>query len=115
MKLALLGIALALAGCGHSRVVGADGTVELSVSEYRLNPQSIRASAGVVSIMVHNDGILTHNLVVSANGQDVASTKPIPPGASTELDLNLAPGKYLMASTILSDQTLGAYGTLTVS
>jgi hypothetical protein len=108
-------IALALAGCGHTHVVGADRTVQMSIREYRLHPQSIRTSAGVVSILVHNDGVLTHNLVVSVNGQDVAATKPIPPGEWTELDLNLAPGKYLMASTVLSDQTLGAYGTLTVS
>jgi hypothetical protein len=86
----------------------------MSVSEYRLNPQSLRTGAGVLSIVVHNDGILTHNLVVSTNGQTVAGTKPIPPGQTTELDLNLAPGKYSMASTILSDQTLGAYGTLMV-
>jgi Cupredoxin-like domain len=108
-------IALAMSGCGHTRDVGAGQTVHMSVSEYRLNPQSLHTSEGVLSIVVHNDGILTHNLVVSADGVQVAGTKPIPPGSSVELDLNLAPGKYLMASTIQSDQTLGAYGTLTVS
>ena len=35
------------------------------------------------------------------------------PGQSAELFATLAAGKYLMASTILSDQALGAYGTLT--
>jgi Cupredoxin-like domain len=110
-----MALALVLAGCSHTRVLGADRTLHMSIREYRLNPQSIRATPGVVSIVVHNDGVLTHNLAVSANGQQVAATKPIPPGASTELDLNLAPGNYSMASTILSDQTLGAYGTLTVS
>jgi Cupredoxin-like domain len=108
-------LVLALAGCGHTREVHPGQTVDMSVSEYRLNPQSLHTSEGVLSIVVHNDGILTHNLVVSAGGEEVAGTKPIPPGSSAELDLNLAPGKYLMASTIQSDQTLGAYGTLTVS
>jgi hypothetical protein len=44
----------------------------------------------------------------------VAGTQPIAPGQTTELDLDLAPGTYQMASTILSDQALGAFGTLTV-
>jgi len=87
----------------------------MALSEYRLNPQSVRASAGIVSIIVHNYGRLTHNLVVSEGGQTVAGTQPIPPGDSSELDLDLAPGTYLMASTIQSDQTLGAYGTLSVT
>ena len=111
---AILALAPALAGCAHTHRVAADGTVQLAVTEYRLNPESIRAGEGVLSIVVHNYGRLTHNLVVTANGQSVAGTKPIPPGQTTELDLNLAPGTYEMASTILSDEALGAYGTLTV-
>ena len=86
--------------------------VQISVTEYRLNPQSVRAPDGRLSIFVHNNGRLTHNLVVWQGAQSVAGTQPIPPGGSAELDLDLAPGKYLMASTIQSDQTLGAYGTL---
>ncbi len=113
---ALAGLALAtvLAGCGHTRQVGSTRTVQMSVNEYRLNPQSVDASAGVLAIVVHNYGRLTHNLVVSANGQSVAGTTPIAPGQTAELDLDLAPGTYQMASTILSDEALGAYGTLTV-
>jgi hypothetical protein len=64
---------------------------------------------------VHNYGRLTHNLVVSANGQLVDGTKPIAPGQSAELDLSLAAGTYSMASTIQSDQALGESGTLTVT
>lgn len=87
----------------------------MALTEYRLNPQSIDASGGVLAIVVHNYGRLTHDLVVSLNGQNIAGTKPIPPGQTAELDLDLAPGTYQMASTILSDQDLGAYGTLKVS
>lgn len=114
LALAVIALAWTAGGCGRTRSVGSDRTLQISVTEYRLNPQSVRAGYGTLSIFVHNTGRLTHNLVVSENGQSVAGTQPIPPGASAELDLNLAPGKYLMASTIQSDQTLGAYGTLTV-
>ncbi len=118
-KLPLIMASLALAwvggGCSNTRRVGSDRTLQVALSEYRLNPQSASVSAGTVSIFVHNYGRLTHNLVVSMNGQIVDGTKPIPPGDGTELDLSLAPGTYLMSSTILSDQALGEYGTLTVT
>ena len=88
--------------------------MQMAVTEYHLNPESIRANAGVLALVVHNYGRLTHNLAVSDNGQSVAGTGPISPGQTVELDLNLAPGKYQLASTISSDEALGAYGTLTV-
>jgi hypothetical protein len=77
-------------------------------------PQNVHAGPGPLTIFVHNYGRLTHNLVISLDGQTEVSTKPIPPGQTAELDAILTPGKYLMASTILSDQALGAYGTLKV-
>jgi hypothetical protein len=36
------------------------------------------------------------------------------PGQTVDLPVSLTPGKYSIASTIQSDQTLGVYGTLTV-
>jgi hypothetical protein len=110
-----LAVAWVSAGCSHTQRVGTSRTVRMALTEYRLDPQSVQLSgAGTLAIIVHNYGRLTHNLVISANGQSVAGTQPIPPGETVELDLDLAPGKYQMASTILSDQALGAYGTLTV-
>ena len=105
---------VALSSCGHTRVVGASRVVSLVLTEYRLIPQSIRAPEGQLTIYAHNYGRLTHNLSVSLNGLGIATTDPIPPGQTAELIVTLAPGNYLMSSTLLSDRTLGAYGTLTV-
>jgi hypothetical protein len=111
----LAAIAAALvAGCGRTVTVGAGGTLQIAVTEYHLNPQSVRASSGQLTIVVHNYGRLTHNLVISQNGQAVAATQPIAPGQSAALALFMAKGRYTMASTVLSDESLGAYGTLTV-
>jgi hypothetical protein len=113
----IAGVALAAAtvsACGHTAEVGAGRTVRLALTEYRVVPQSIHAIPGVLTILVRNDGRLTHNLTVSQNGNVIGQTTPLAPGASTQLALNLAPGQYLVASTLLSDETLGAYGTLTV-
>jgi hypothetical protein len=106
-------VALLAGGCG--RGVSSGRTLELALTEYRLIPQDMRVHAGQLTIFVHNYGRLTHNLVVSHNGQEQGETKPIPPGQGTELTLALAPGSYVTASTILADQALGQYGTLTVS
>ncbi len=104
----------ALAGCGHTRDVGSDRSVRVALTEYRLNPQDVAVSTGTLTMLIHNYGRLTHNLVVSENGTSIASTRGIPPGGEAELDLSLAPGTYLMTSTIQSDQALGQYGTITV-
>jgi hypothetical protein len=107
--------ALAAAACGHTRVVGAGRTVDIGLTEYRLIPQDVRAGAGVLTLEVHNYGRLTHNLVVTLDGQQQGATPPLAPGDSAGLTLTLRPGTYLMASTLLSDQALGAYGTLKVT
>ncbi len=104
-----------LSGCGSTHTIGASRTLDLAVSEYRLTPASARISQGVVTLVVHNYGILTHNLQVSSGSQVTAATKPIWPGQTAVLALNLAPGKYEMTSSLLSDQALGVYGTLTVT
>ena len=116
LPLAMISIALvaALPGCGRPRTNASDDKLHVALNEYRLNPESARVGPGVVMILVHNYGRLTHNLVVSSNGQTIGATGPLSPGQSAELDLNLAVGRYVMASTILSDEALGAYGTLNV-
>jgi plastocyanin len=107
-------LATGLAACGGSRHLSGGRPLRLALSEYRLHPENVRLDAGTLTIFIHNYGRLTHNVVVSEDGQSVAATKPIAPGQSAELDLSLAPGQYLMTSTILSDEALGQYGTLTV-
>ncbi|HEX3834629.1 MAG TPA: hypothetical protein VHW04_21785 [Solirubrobacteraceae bacterium] len=106
--------ALALAGCGHVARVGPGATLQVALNEYRVTPQDVRAGSGPLTIVVHNDGRLTHDLVITQDGRQTAATEPLAPGQTTDLVTTLAPGRYLMASTILSDQALGAYGTLNV-
>ncbi|MGH2868902.1 MAG: cupredoxin domain-containing protein [Solirubrobacteraceae bacterium] len=112
---ALLPFGALLCACGKTTRVGHDGTLQVALTEYHVAPQDVQARAGTVTIFVHNFGRLNHNLVITYNGLSQASTQPIPPGQTTELIATLAPGKYQMASTVLSDQALGAYGTLEVT
>jgi hypothetical protein len=110
----LLALAACVAACGHTALVGPNRTLHLALTEYRLGPQRVQAPAGELRILVRNNGRLTHNLAVSLNGHLEGSTPPISPGGVAELMLNLRRGTYLMASSMLSDQDLGLYGTLVV-
>jgi hypothetical protein len=115
-KLAPVLLALViLGGCSHTKVVGSSRLVHVALNEYRMDPARIRVSEGALTIYVRNFGRLTHNLVISQTGATTASTTPLFPGNSTELGVDLAPGRYLLASTILSDRTLGIYGSLEVT
>ncbi len=116
LRLAMVAAAIAgtLSGCGSTTVVGSGRTLRVGLTEYRVVPQNVRAEPGRLTIIVENNGRLTHNLAVSRNGTIVGQTAPLPPGALTDLSLTLPPGKYLMYSSMFSDQALGEYGTLTV-
>ena len=108
-------VTMGAAGCGATTTVGGTGALQIAVTEYRITPQAVRAAAaGVLTIVVHNDGRLSHNLVITRGGVVEASTAPIAPGQWTYLEATLTAGRYLMASSLLSDQALGAYGTLDV-
>jgi hypothetical protein len=107
-------VAGAVVGCGSTAHVKPSRSIEVGLTEYRVTPQRIEAPAGQLSIYVRNLGRLTHNLSVTSGTESVETTKPIPPGQSAWLFLVLAPGNYGLASTLFSDQALGAYGTLIV-
>jgi hypothetical protein len=111
----LLTLAGLATGCGRTTQVGSDRTLQVALTEYHVAPQSVRAPSGTLTILVHNYGRMSHDLVISSGGRPAASTQPIAPGVTADLVATLAPGKYLMSSTILSDQALGAYGTLIVT
>jgi hypothetical protein len=108
-------VGLALAACTHQVAVGPSRILHLALSEYRVIPQSVRARAGQLTLLIENDGRLAHDLAVSSRGRIVGQTGPIQPGGSAYLVLDLRSGSYLMTSTLFSDQALGAYGSLRVT
>jgi plastocyanin len=107
-------LAASVAGCGGADVVSTRRTLKIALTEYRLEPQNVRVSAGELTITVRNFGRQTHNLVLARGGLPVDATRPIWPGGTATLKLQVSRGTYLMTSTILSDQVLGTYGTLVV-
>ncbi len=113
--LAWLALGGSLAGCAHGVQIGRGGVLHVALSEYRLGPDQASARAGALTIVARNFGRLTHNLVISSKGQARGTIRPLAPGQTGRVTVSLAPGNYQLASSILSDQALGVYGTLTVT
>jgi hypothetical protein len=124
-RLIALGLAVAagVSGCGGGRTVRIDGhQLALRLDEYRIVPQSVSVPAGRLRIVARNSGILTHNVAVElgyrgAGGSPIilGQVRTLHPGASgASKQLNLRPGRYVLASTVANQADLGMTGTLIV-
>jgi uncharacterized cupredoxin-like copper-binding protein len=120
--LALL-CAAALGGCGGSPdfVTDRDGTLQITLSEYRLQPENIRVRPGRLHIVARNRGQLTHNLEVQSLNRDPGEppysfgrTDTAHPGETVTRSLDLRPGKYRLVCTIANHDDLGQFGELQV-
>jgi plastocyanin len=114
-----------LAGCGGAgeTVVDRDGTLRLTLDEYRIQPEQIEVRAGRVHIVARNRGVLTHNVAVQEYAESEEATPTVygrtrtaHPGqtVTTDEDPNLEPGKYRLACTIANHENLGQFGILYV-
>ena len=115
--------AAALAGCGGAPgfVTDRDGTLQIMLDEYRLEPENIRVRAGRLHIVARNRGQLTHNLEVQSLNRDPGEppysfgrTDTSHPGETVSRTLELRPGKYRLVCTIANHDDLGQYGELQV-
>jgi hypothetical protein len=113
---------LLLAGCGETRPLHVAGhRLALTLEEYRILPQTVSVPPGPLTIVAHNRGILTHNVALERGSLDssereiLADVPTLLPGRSgSRLTQPLAPGRYLLVSTIGNQAVLGMAATLIV-
>lgn len=108
--------ALALSGCGGlgpaAEVRG--GRVEITLDDFLIKPQNVRAPAGELTVVVTNRGRLGHNLRVrDRDGEPVKVTTLLPGDSATET-VTLRPGRYKMLCTVANHEQLGMTGRLVV-
>jgi uncharacterized cupredoxin-like copper-binding protein len=116
--------ALALVGCGSADFVrDRDGTLHLTLDEYRIRPENVKVRAGRLHIVARNAGRLTHNVVIEElerqEGEEpkrFGRTPTAHPGetVSEEGTIVLPPGKYRIACSIANHDDLGQFGELQV-
>ena len=96
-----------------SESTGGGGSVEISETEFALDPSEASSGAGEVTFTVNNEGGIPHNLEVEGEGVEEV-TETIEPGASDEITVELQPGTYELYCSIGDHQEQGMEGELTV-
>jgi uncharacterized cupredoxin-like copper-binding protein len=92
---------------------GGSSAVDLSETEFKIDPADATAKAGSVTFNVSNDGGTVHDLEVEGNGVE-ETTDPIEAGSSDQLTVDLKPGTYDIYCNIGDHRAEGMEGTLTV-
>jgi plastocyanin len=111
--------ALPVAGCEDDappeRV--RDGRVAITLDDFSITPQRIRAEPGRIVFRAVNRGAIGHTLrVIRAHPpqREVAAVKTLLPGASGSATATLRRGRYDLVCILGNHEELGMYGTLTV-
>jgi uncharacterized cupredoxin-like copper-binding protein len=95
----------------------AGSTVTLSLKEYSITPSAITVKAGTpVTFEAHNDGTISHALVISGAGVNL-TTKDLAfqPGTSETISATLAAGRYTFVCPVDGHAAQGMKGTITVT
>jgi len=116
--LAALAVAAALlpAGCADDAALTRvrDARVTVTLDDFSIAPQRLRAAPGRIELEVHNRGAIGHTLRVLRGNREVAGVKTLLPGASGTASGTLERGDYDLVCILGNHEVLGMYGTLTV-
>jgi uncharacterized cupredoxin-like copper-binding protein len=117
--------AVPVVGCGSDLAYthAPDRRVEVRLDEFSITPERIQVTAGRITLVARNGGILTHNLAVvqfkrPKSGEEQKqygpTMKTLFPGQTGTITVALKPGKYRLICTLANHDNLGQYGELKV-
>jgi YVTN family beta-propeller protein len=90
-----------------------DRDVNISLSEWQLQPSRTRVPAGKIRFLSENTGATPHAFRIAGQGIDV-STDDFGPGDSRTINMVLPPGQYQLICPIPGHEQQGMLATLTV-
>jgi plastocyanin len=90
------------------------GHVDVTLDDFFITPQKVRAKPGRITFTVTNRGAIGHTLHVKQGDRDVAAIKTLLPGARATTSGVFKKGDYKLVCTLGNHEELGMYGTLTV-
>jgi uncharacterized cupredoxin-like copper-binding protein len=108
--------ALALTGCtdGATHARAKDGTVAITLHDFRISPQVVSSGRKSLTFRVVNRGRLPHNFHIRGRGRERLGIGTLLPGASETVTVKLPRGDFRMYCSIANHEELGEYGTLRV-
>jgi hypothetical protein len=114
--LPLLAAAALLAGCADGATTGRprDGTVTVTLHDFRLTPQIVTARKRPLTFRVTNRGRLPHNFHIRGVGRERLEIGTLLPGESETATVTLPRGDFRMFCSISNHEELGEYGSLKV-
>jgi high-affinity iron transporter len=117
---AVIAVALAVAACGSPAGSGtpapsAAATVEVTATEYRFDPPTLTAPAGVIAFRVTNAGTEEHEFEIFEGDQVVDEVEGLVPGLDRTLTVALEAGEYTYVCKLAGHDVAGMTGTLTVT
>jgi plastocyanin len=120
LPLAVVGTALALAGCGSDDGTSASSsqareTIEVHLSEYKLDPSHVSIDTpGTYTFKAVNDGQSVHGLELEGHGV-AEETDDIQPGESAEFTVDLKEaGDYELYCPVDDHRAMGMDGSVDV-
>jgi plastocyanin len=117
----LLGVALALTGCGGASPSAApptpvaSGVLAIEAKDYTFTPPAFSVPPGAVHFAVSNRGNENHEFEVLAGETSLGRIASFPRGTTQDLTLTLEPGTYTLVCRLNGHDQLGMKGTLTVT
>ena len=108
--------AVALGGCGGSEhpAQARDGRVAITLDDFLIRPQNVRAPAGELTFEATNRGRLGHNLRVRDRDGEPVAIATLLPGRRASETVTLPAGDYKMLCTVANHEQLGMTGRLVV-
>jgi uncharacterized cupredoxin-like copper-binding protein len=103
-------------GGGGGSSGGSAQTLNVSETDFKLDPAEPTVDAGQVTIKAANDGQTTHSIEVEGNGiEEQELPNDLAPGDSGEMTVDLSkPGTYEWYCPIANHRDLGMEGEITV-
>lgn len=87
------------------------GKVQVSLKDFRLEPDQVTAKAGAVTFVLKNEGRYTHDFRVEGQGIDEKAPK-VGQGRTFEWQITLPPGAYRISCPISNHADRGMVGAL---
>ena len=112
-----LALAAVLGGCGDEAAVrDPDGVIEVTMVDFRMKPQVIRAPRDSLTIIVRNDGRLAHAFRIRGATEAVRLKVPtlLPGRKAARVGVTLERGHWRIYCPLSNHEELGMHGTLVI-